>query len=88
MFVSSGLLNFNGPHIDKPLMGSIKEVEDCSSNEEAAKIGNEGEVTSHGSSLLEEHFIEHLPPTLHKGNFLVWRPRFVPIHSNVKTVLF
>uniref|UniRef100_A0A3Q3VRV0 Patatin-like phospholipase domain-containing protein 2 n=1 Tax=Mola mola TaxID=94237 RepID=A0A3Q3VRV0_MOLML len=27
----------------------------------------EGEVTIHASSSLEEHFIEHLPPTLHKA---------------------
>lgn len=65
----SGLLNFNGPHRDRPLLANGGESEDYNDAEEDNKSDEEGAVMIHCSSSIEEHFIEHLPPTLHKGNF-------------------
>ena len=78
ILIFSGLLNFNGPHRDRPLLANGEEIEDYNddveeednkSDEEEEKPNvEEGAVVVHCSSLTEQHFIEHLPPTLHKGN--------------------
>ncbi len=72
----SGLLNFNGPHRDRPLLANADENEDYNDEEEDNKSDEEeekphmeeGAVTVRCSSSIDEHIIEHLPPTLHKGN--------------------
>lgn len=72
----SGLLNFNGPHGDRPLLANAEENEDYNDDEEDNKSdeeeekphAEEGVVMVHCSSSIDEHIIGHLPPTLHKGN--------------------
>lgn len=72
----NGLLNFNGPHKDRPLLANGEENQDYNDDEEEEETNNsneveerlhEGEIVVHCSSSVEEHFIEHLPPTLHKA---------------------
>ncbi|XP_059192141.1 patatin-like phospholipase domain-containing protein 2 [Centropristis striata] len=77
----NGLLNFNEPLRDRPLMVNGEENEDCNeeeeeneeeevnkSDEQEEKPSVEaGAVMVHCSSSVEEHLIEHLPPTLHKA---------------------
>lgn len=80
MLLFSGLLNFNGPHRDRPLLANGEENEDYNEEEEEENNKSEeeeekphveeGAVIVDCSSLIEEHIIEHLPPTLHKGNIL------------------
>lgn len=72
-FCSSGLLNLNGPLRDRPLLARNEDEEDCEDCEdcEDGKTDDrdeEGPVASQCSTSIEEHFIEHLPPTLHKGD--------------------
>ncbi|XP_029290480.1 patatin-like phospholipase domain-containing protein 2 [Cottoperca gobio] len=72
----NGLLNFNGPHRDRPLLANGEENEDYiddeeqenNSDEEEEKTDvEEGAVMVLCSSSIEEHIIEHLPHTLHKA---------------------
>lgn len=71
----NGLLNFNGPHKDRPLLANGEEnqdynnkEEDNNSNEAEERLHVEqGAIMVHCKSSVEEHFIEHLPPTLHKA---------------------
>ncbi|GLD58783.1 patatin-like phospholipase domain-containing protein 2 [Lates japonicus] len=73
----NGLLNFNGPLKDRPLLANGEENEDYNDNEaeEENKSDEEEEkpqmeekaVMVHSSSSIEEHIVEHLPPTLHKA---------------------
>lgn len=77
MLFFSGLLNFNGPLKDRPLLANGEENEDYNDDEaeEENKSDEEDEkpqmeekaVMVHSSSSIEEHIMEHLPPTLHKG---------------------
>ncbi|XP_054633686.1 patatin-like phospholipase domain-containing protein 2 isoform X2 [Dunckerocampus dactyliophorus] len=64
----NGLLNFNGPHIDRALHANREEHEDqvqCA-HVDARSVGLEKKsVTVHPS--IEEQIIVHLPPTLHKA---------------------
>lgn len=81
LLLFSGLLNFNGPHRDRPLLNNGEENEDYNDDddddeEDDDKSGDEkphveeGAVMVHSSCSIEEHIIDHLPPTLHKGNIL------------------
>ncbi|XP_041794798.1 patatin-like phospholipase domain-containing protein 2 [Chelmon rostratus] len=71
----NGLLNFNGPHRDRPLFASGEENEDYNDDEEDNKSDEEqekahveeGTAMVHCSSSTEDHFMEHLPLTLHKA---------------------
>nr|XP_046249169.1 patatin-like phospholipase domain-containing protein 2 isoform X2 [Scatophagus argus] len=71
----NGLLNFNGPQRDRPLLARGEENEDYNddeednkSDEEEAKLYvEEGAVMVHCSSSIEEHFFDNLPPTLHRA---------------------
>ncbi|XP_034540677.1 LOW QUALITY PROTEIN: patatin-like phospholipase domain-containing protein 2 [Notolabrus celidotus] len=68
----NGLLHFNGPHRDRPLLGNGKVIgdynDDNKSDEEEEKPRvEEAAVMVDSSSSLEEHIMEHLPPTLHKA---------------------
>ncbi|XP_018537563.1 patatin-like phospholipase domain-containing protein 2 [Lates calcarifer] len=73
----NGLLNFNGPLKDRPLLANGEENEDYNDDEaeEENKSDEEDEkpqmeekaVMVHSSSSIEEHIMEHLPPTLHKA---------------------
>ncbi|XP_074488824.1 patatin-like phospholipase domain-containing protein 2 isoform X1 [Sebastes fasciatus] len=73
----NGLLNFNGPHRDRPLLANGEENEDYDDDdEEEANKREEEEGKPHVedgaemvdiSSAIEEHIIEHLPPVLHKA---------------------
>lgn len=62
-----GLLNLNEPQRDKPLLARNEDEEDCEDGE-TDDGDEEGTVASQCSTSIEEHFIEHLPPTLHKGD--------------------
>ena len=82
LLLFSELLNFDGPHRDRPLLANGEENEDCNDDGEEEEENNtseeeeekphveEGAVMVDFSSLIEEHVIEHLPPTLHKGDIL------------------
>ncbi|KAF1386798.1 hypothetical protein PFLUV_G00098620 [Perca fluviatilis] len=71
----NGLLHFNGPHRDRPLLANSKDKEDYKDEEEDNNNDEEkekphvedGAVMIHFSSSTEEEFIEHLPPALHKA---------------------
>lgn len=63
-FCFSGLLNLNGPQRDRPLLANSEDNEDG----EVDQRDKERAATSQSSTSMEQHFIEHLPPTLHKGN--------------------
>ena len=76
LLLFSELLNFNGPLRDRPLLASGEEGQDYNGCEEDNR-DDEDEAKPHveevavivrGCSSIEEHFIEHLPPTLHRGN--------------------
>lgn len=67
MLLLSGLLNLGGPQRDRPLLANGEESEDYNDDEEDNKSDGEGAVMGHCISSVEGHFIEHLPPTLHKG---------------------
>lgn len=65
----SGLLNFNGPYRGRVLLGSGQERQDrTGEDEEDNKEEEEEAAVLHCSACIEEHFIEGLSPTLHKGN--------------------
>lgn len=76
LILFSELLNFNGPLRDRPLLASGAESQDYNGCEEDSRGDEdeakphveEGAVIVHGLSSIEEHFMEHLPPTLHRGN--------------------
>ncbi|KAG7245434.1 hypothetical protein INR49_010885, partial [Caranx melampygus] len=70
------LLNFNGPLRDRPLLANGEENEDCSDEEEDDNKSDEEEENPHkeeravrvrDSSSVEDHIMDHLPPTLHKA---------------------
>ncbi|XP_071353411.1 patatin-like phospholipase domain-containing protein 2 [Trachinotus anak] len=75
----NGLLNFNGPLRDRPLLANGEEKEDYNDDEEEEEEDNKSDeeeesaqkeervVMVHSSSSVEEHIIEHLPPTLHRA---------------------
>lgn len=63
-FCFSGLLNLNGPQRDRPLLANSEDSEDG----EVDPRDEERAATSQSSTSMEQHFIEHLPPTLHKGD--------------------
>ncbi|XP_026168052.1 patatin-like phospholipase domain-containing protein 2 [Mastacembelus armatus] len=72
----NGLLNFNGPLRDRPLLANREENEHCNNEEEEDnKSGEEelkpheeeGAVMVHSSSSVEEHIIIKLPPILHQA---------------------
>lgn len=76
MLFFSGLLNFNGPLKDRPLLANGEENEDYDEEEEEDNKGDEDEENPHqeeravrvcDSSSVEDHIMDHLPPTLHKG---------------------
>lgn len=73
LLLYSGLLNFNGPDRDRPLLANGEENEDFdedddnkSDEEEEQRNVEEGALID-SSSLIEDHIMEHLPPILHKG---------------------
>lgn len=79
LLLFSGLLNLNGPLRDRPLLANAEENEDydeeeddddTSEEEQEKPPVEEGAVMVHSSSSIEEHFLEQLPPFLHKGNML------------------
>ncbi|KAM9854098.1 patatin-like phospholipase domain-containing protein 2 [Aulostomus maculatus] len=69
----NGLLDFNGPHSDRPLLDNREENEDYvdvnRSGGEQEKLNVEERVVMVHSapSVPENVIIEHLPPTLHKA---------------------
>ncbi|XP_044050444.1 patatin-like phospholipase domain-containing protein 2 [Siniperca chuatsi] len=71
----NGLLNYNGPHTDRPLLANGEESEDynddeednTSDEEEEKPRVEEGAVMLNCSSSIEENILEHLPPNLHKA---------------------
>ncbi|XP_047453448.1 patatin-like phospholipase domain-containing protein 2 isoform X2 [Mugil cephalus] len=75
----NGLLNFNGPLKDRPLMANAEENEDEEEEEEEEEEDENENVEEDksrveetavmvlASSSLEEHIIERLPPALHKA---------------------
>ncbi|XP_040894941.1 patatin-like phospholipase domain-containing protein 2 [Toxotes jaculatrix] len=72
----NGLLNFQGPLRDRPLLANGEENEDYNEEEEEDNNSDEEDekpqmedraVMAHSNFSLEEHIIEHLPPTLHKA---------------------
>ncbi|XP_039989675.1 patatin-like phospholipase domain-containing protein 2 [Xiphias gladius] len=72
----NGLLNFNGPLRDRPLLANGEENEDYNDEEEDDNKSDEEEekqhmeesgVMVHSSSSVTEHIIEYLPPILHKA---------------------
>lgn len=65
---SSGLLNLNGPYRGRQLMGIGEEGPAENDDEDGTKSAEEEAVKVHCSGCIEEHFIEHLSPTLRKGN--------------------
>lgn len=64
-FCFSGLLNLNGPERDRPLLANSEDSEDGEVQDQRVE---QRAVTSQSSTSMEQHFIEHLPPTLHKGD--------------------
>ncbi|KAF3688749.1 Patatin-like phospholipase domain-containing protein 2 [Channa argus] len=72
----NGLLNFNGPLRDRPLLANGEDNEQYNNNEEEenSKGGEREEpphveeaVVVHSNFSEEEHIVVHLPPTLHKA---------------------
>uniref|UniRef100_A0A665UBE8 triacylglycerol lipase n=1 Tax=Echeneis naucrates TaxID=173247 RepID=A0A665UBE8_ECHNA len=70
----NGLLDFNGPLRDRPLLAhenedynDDEEEENKSIEEEESPHKEEREEMVRSISSLEEHIIEHLPPILHKA---------------------
>lgn len=79
MIFFTGLLNYNEPLRDRPLLANEEnehyndEEEESSegSEEEASPHVEEGAVVVHSTFIKDEHIIIHLPPTLHKGNITI-----------------
>lgn len=76
MIFFTGLLNYNEPLRDRPLLANAENEHDNNEEEESGE-GNqeeelppveEGAVVVHSTYIKDEHIIVHLPPTLHKGN--------------------
>ncbi|XP_013869094.1 patatin-like phospholipase domain-containing protein 2 [Austrofundulus limnaeus] len=67
----NGLLNFNGPQRDRPLLTNREEKEAANEeqdDEDKDKLQVQAKaVMVFSSSSLDEHIIEYLPPTLHKA---------------------
>ncbi|XP_019969545.1 patatin-like phospholipase domain-containing protein 2 [Paralichthys olivaceus] len=69
----NGLLNFNGPLRDRPLLANGEEHKHIDEEKEAEDKDDEKPhleeraVMLHSSSSVEEHIIGHLPPVLHKA---------------------
>ncbi|XP_067446044.1 patatin-like phospholipase domain-containing protein 2 [Thunnus thynnus] len=71
----NGLLNFNGPARDRPLLANAEENEDYDedddddSDEEEEKLNVEESAMVVHSAIeeLEHHIIDHLPPILHQA---------------------
>ncbi|XP_042352566.1 patatin-like phospholipase domain-containing protein 2 [Plectropomus leopardus] len=75
----NGLLNFNGPLRDRPLLANGEENEDYNDHVEEEKGDNKSDeeeekphvdeeaVMAQCCSSTEAHIIEHLPPILHKA---------------------
>uniref|UniRef100_A0A1A8C7J6 triacylglycerol lipase n=1 Tax=Nothobranchius kadleci TaxID=1051664 RepID=A0A1A8C7J6_NOTKA len=70
----NGLLHFNGPQTDRPLLTNredeevAEEEQDGKRREVKDQLLVEGKALMfYGSSSLDEHIIEYLPPTLHKA---------------------
>ncbi|XP_029991590.1 patatin-like phospholipase domain-containing protein 2 isoform X1 [Sphaeramia orbicularis] len=65
----NGLLNFNGPHRDRLLIakGEENEDDDRSDGEDGEPDVEERAQMVQSSSFIEEHFMENLPPALHKA---------------------
>lgn len=75
LLLYSGLLNFNGPGRDRPLLANgaenvdFDEDDDNKNDEEEENLRVEEEALMVQScATIEEHIIEHLPPNLNKGN--------------------
>lgn len=68
------MLNFNGPQRVRPLLANKEEEEAADEeqgDEDKEKLHVEAKaVMVFSSSSLDEHIIEYLPPTLHKGNVI------------------
>ncbi|XP_026220737.1 patatin-like phospholipase domain-containing protein 2 [Anabas testudineus] len=72
----NGLLNYNDPLRDRPMLANGEENEHDNVEEEESSEDNEGEelphveegaVVVHSTFSEEEHIIVHLPPSLHKA---------------------
>lgn len=69
----NGLFNFNGPHRDRPLLANTNQTKHQENSEDKINEGEENARaeeeagSDHSSSSLEDHFMEHLPPELHKA---------------------
>ncbi|KAM7002426.1 patatin-like phospholipase domain-containing protein 2 [Tautogolabrus adspersus] len=63
----NGLLHFNEPQRDKPLLNNGNENEDYNDDYKSDEEEEEVAVLVDSSSSIEEHIIEHLPPILHKA---------------------
>lgn len=71
----NGLLNYYEPTRDRPLLAGAEENQDDNDQEEDSKNNDEEEspqvdeglVMGHVASSPQEHFIEHLPPKLHRA---------------------
>lgn len=69
LFWLSGLLNVNGPYRGRLLLGDAEEGRGYKGgDEEDDKHDAQEAVMVHCSACIEEHFVEHLSPTLHKGS--------------------
>ncbi|CAJ1056558.1 patatin-like phospholipase domain-containing protein 2 [Xyrichtys novacula] len=69
----NGLLYFNGPLRDRPLLANSRENQDYNGSREGdvekeeKPHEKEAAVMVESTSSIEEHIMEHLPPTLHKA---------------------
>ncbi|KAM7414702.1 hypothetical protein PAMA_019491 [Pampus argenteus] len=66
----NGLLNFNGPDKDRPLLANGEDNEDYDEEDDNKSDEEEKELNVEEGALvvsIEDHIIEHLPPTLHKA---------------------
>lgn len=70
----SGLLNVSSPHRHRPLHyygenedHDVNDQHDKSQEEEEEPSVEEEELMAHSCATIEEHIIEHLPPSVHKG---------------------
>lgn len=68
-FWLSDLLNFNGPYRGRLLLGNREGSRDHSVDEEDNTHDEERAAMAHCSSCMEEHLVERLSPTLHKGTY-------------------
>ncbi|KAM3609661.1 uncharacterized protein V6R79_018236 [Siganus canaliculatus] len=62
----NGLLNFNGPYRDRPLLANGDDNENYN-DEEDDKCVEEAVVMVQCTSSIDQNFMERLPPTLHKA---------------------